>query len=1001
MVRRRSRGSGLVAVAALLARSLAFQAPLQHQLARSHAQRITARAAAPGPPAAPAPADRRIQLAKAFVVDDFGRANPDLLQDDFAFELGSSLLTKERYLRSEDLSLLRAACGDTLRVGASDFRIDPGDDEAVLFTLVVSGIQSKPYKGLEDRDALKSSGPWKTLPTCGRCAFDASSKCYAATLGAPLDRDDRSRGVETLTDACWVAMGGKLGGLNIGLALSELVTRRTPATPRGVPATEPLIDAADAVGVADAALRELLLRPEGAPLPEKVASALFAEDCVVLGEGFAAMPLRNAAKQRPWGDGSFAGASFRNYRVGADDARRILCDVVLPDGRLEGASVHVDEDEKIFRCSVGWVIREGTATNPLAELQKAALPLDRAIDAAIETYEQLDKTVLQPSAEFLDNTVLSFDASRAAVGAALAEADQGVTTARAELDKALAAAEASYETLAAGPKALAADAEKAVAEATYELDKAAAELQKTADEADAQLQTTLNEANRTLLAFLEDPATVLQSGVPKSNASAVQPPKRDAPQKPAPVDDPAEDLKRAEARLAAAETAAAKVKASSEAASEAARKAAEQKKALVVEALDKPAPAPVQEPRGAIAVATVETEVFQDAPDTLGARMIAAIPRPPPEEMKPEPAFELPDLSDFSPPNFELPKPAAQPVAKPAAQKPAPRPASKPAPRPAPEPQPKAAPVPKLAVSRPSPRPVQKPPAPFSFGGPRPAQKPVTPAPKLAPKPAFSFGGPPKAAPRPTPRPVSKPAAPSFSFGPRPAPKPTPKAPTPAPKPAFSFGGPRPAPRPVSAPAPTPAPKPSGGFSLFGSKPAAEPVAKPATPAPKPSGGFFGIKPAAKPAAPAPAPKPSGGFFGSKPASKPAAKPAAPAPAPKPTGGGFFGSKPASKPAAPATPAPKPSGGFFGGGSKPASAPAPAPAKKDASSFGGFFGSGSSPKPSAPSPPPARAAKPPPSGGGAPATLQKAAAEARAKSDAKQKAAADARKRQAQERRSR
>jgi len=269
--------------------------------------------------------------------------------------------------------------------------------------------------------------------------------------------------VETLADACWVAMGGKLGGLNVGLALSELVTRRTPATPRGTPAAEPLIDAADAVGVADAALRELLLRPEGAPLPEGVAAALFAEDCVVLGEGFAAMPLRNAAKQRPWGDGSFEGASFQNYRVGADDARRVLCDVVLPSGRLEGASVHVDADEKIFRCSVGWMIREGEKANPLAELQKAALPLDRAIDAAVEAYEQLDETVLQPTAEFLDNTVLSLDASRAALGVALADADKGVANARAELDKALAAAEASYESLAAGPKALAADAEKAVA----------------------------------------------------------------------------------------------------------------------------------------------------------------------------------------------------------------------------------------------------------------------------------------------------------------------------------------------------------------------------------------------------------------------------------------------------------------------------------------------------------------------------------------------------------
>ena len=87
MVKGRSPGSGLLAIAALLAPSLAFQAPLRRPLARSHAQRVAARAAAPvGASTSPAPpVDRRIQLAKAFVVDDFGRANPDLLQDDFAF----------------------------------------------------------------------------------------------------------------------------------------------------------------------------------------------------------------------------------------------------------------------------------------------------------------------------------------------------------------------------------------------------------------------------------------------------------------------------------------------------------------------------------------------------------------------------------------------------------------------------------------------------------------------------------------------------------------------------------------------------------------------------------------------------------------------------------------------------------------------------------------------------------------------------------------------------
>ena len=106
MLCRRSRPSGrwLLALAIAAPRTSAFVAPSLSQLARSpaagpakvdrardvpssHAQRVAARAAAPvGASAAPAPpVDRRIQLAKAFVVDDFGRANPDLLQDDFAF----------------------------------------------------------------------------------------------------------------------------------------------------------------------------------------------------------------------------------------------------------------------------------------------------------------------------------------------------------------------------------------------------------------------------------------------------------------------------------------------------------------------------------------------------------------------------------------------------------------------------------------------------------------------------------------------------------------------------------------------------------------------------------------------------------------------------------------------------------------------------------------------------------------------------------------------------
>ena len=247
------------------------------------------------------------------------------------------------------------------------FRIDPGDDEAVLFTLAVIGVQSAPYKGLEDKDPLKGSGPGRRCRPAAGAPSTPAGNVTRRRWARRLIGTTALGGVETLADACWVAMGGKLGGLERGprsLGARDAPHARYPEA-RRPPATEPLIDAADAVGVADAALSELLLRPEGAPLPDGVAAALFADDCVVLGEGFAAMPLRNAAKQQPWG-GSFDGASFCNYRIAADDARRVLCDVVLPSGRLGRASVYVDEDEKAFRCSVGWVIREGEKANPLS-----------------------------------------------------------------------------------------------------------------------------------------------------------------------------------------------------------------------------------------------------------------------------------------------------------------------------------------------------------------------------------------------------------------------------------------------------------------------------------------------------------------------------------------------------------------------------------------------------------------------------------------------------------
>ncbi|KAH8061706.1 hypothetical protein JL722_3651 [Aureococcus anophagefferens] len=217
------------------------------------------------------------------------------------------------------------------------------------FSVALSGAHEADYAppaGVEGAPLAATGQKWATAPTAGCCSFDEAGQCYFASLGVPSDRDDDSRGAEGLFVAVWAALGGKLGlprGRQLGLALGELLVRKTPATPRGAARREPPFGEATMVEIASAALQELLYLPPGGVLGDRVVGALFSDDCVVVGADFPALPLKKASKTKPWGEAyAREGVVLENYRA---------------------ASVHVDDDERVFRVSLGFVLR--SAPNPL------------------------------------------------------------------------------------------------------------------------------------------------------------------------------------------------------------------------------------------------------------------------------------------------------------------------------------------------------------------------------------------------------------------------------------------------------------------------------------------------------------------------------------------------------------------------------------------------------------------------------------------------------------
>ena len=777
--------------------------------------------AAAAPAAAVAPA---IALAKAFVVDDFGRKSPELLRDDFVLSTRGERLTKKRYLKETgDLDALQSACGGSLVVSVSDYRLDGEDGNTVWFSVSLSGTHQGAYEpptGVEGAALAPTKKRWATPPSGGSCSFDDEGRCYLASLGMPEDRNDVSRGAEGLFVPAWLAMGGRVGfpatGRQFGLALSELVVKRTPATARGEARSDPPHGEATMVEIADAALKELVLLPPDGVLGDRVRAALFADDCVVVGAAFPAMPLGRAASKKPWGDTYWkgGGVALENYRVSAVDARRVVADARLPSGEVQVLGVHVDDDERVFRVSLGFVLRPEPSLGDA--LAGAIAPLERAAEDALGLKEELDKN-LEPVLASVDVAVASFEANTAVLNAAVAEANAKYATAKADLEAAVAEYEAKYEEIVAPSKALAAD------------------VSRTVEDVNDQVEATVDEVNRTIQSFISDPLAAFAP--PPTNASSATTSRR-LPQAPPPpkVRGPRpppsnEDLVKAQERFEAAARAADRAKADAEAEAEKARVAAARAQTKVeaakvgAEKPPPPRPPAAAETAGASVVELDGRTIFARAPDTPGARIIDRLPPPPPPPAKPAPkpapaatpAPKPPAPPAFEIPTFSLPKPKPKPKPKPPT--PAPTPAPKPPAPPAfeipafslpkPKPTPTPTPAPKPAASKPA--------SPPAFASWFKALKPKAPKKDPAPPPPppqkspFSFfGTPPTSAPAPAPKAPSPPRAKKGFFG---APTPTP---APAPKPPQAkksfFGAPAPAP----APAPKAPETKKAGFSFFG-----------------------------------------------------------------------------------------------------------------------------------------------------------------------------------------
>ena len=517
-----------ILVCALVLSCDALVAPALRRRAPSRPLRSSEASEAAPQPAPPSLVDR----AKAFVVADFGRAAPATLREDFGFSSRGERLSKKRYLRNGDLAALRAACGGTLGVTASDYRVDGGDPRTVWFSVALSGAHEADYAppaGVEGAPLAATGQKWATAPTAGCCSFDEAGQCYFASLGVPSDRDDDSRGAEGLFVAVWAALGGKLGlprGRQLGLALGELLVRKTPATPRGAARREPPFGEATMVEIAAAALQELLYLPPDGVLGDRVVGALFSDDCVVVGADFPALPLKKASKTKPWGEAyAREGVVLENYRVASDDGRRVVVDARLP-GSLEAASVHVDDDERVFRVSLGFVLR--SAPNPLEALAESLAPLERAVEDAADLKEELDRS-LEPVISAAGATFLELEANRAALDASVAEANAQYAAAKADLETTLAEYEAKYEELVAPSKNLAADVTRTVEDVNdqvaYQLDEANRLLDSTVQATVGATQAFVADP----LAALSDPRAALQPNASTAPAKAPPPQKRAAP----------------------------------------------------------------------------------------------------------------------------------------------------------------------------------------------------------------------------------------------------------------------------------------------------------------------------------------------------------------------------------------------------------------------------------------------------------------------------------------
>ena len=354
-----------------------------------------------------------VSVARSVLEKDLGLGSTKKLADDFTFVApGRKPLTKRRYLQSGYAQTLREAC-PSLRITVSDVRVINATNVSVrvLATTKWSGGACEefapPQWATSDggtRDPVSTSKDWTAGPFGASVVLDPKTLAVLSLSdGYLLDRDSDDF-CDGGADAIYRAIKG--GPCSIakapGLVVSETLRRTTSISPskpsRGWPffgggaakkkqPEEPL-----APGVAEALARAAV---DGI-VTDKPIDKLFSSDAVILGPSFAAGSPEAVAFRKPWPSAPIK--ETLNWRVESDNVVRFDC--LLDTGRLEAASVTLNDAGQVTRLAVGFRLDDNFVdpwtelpANVWVERALGSESLDRVVDDLVQNFDGVTKQV--------------------------------------------------------------------------------------------------------------------------------------------------------------------------------------------------------------------------------------------------------------------------------------------------------------------------------------------------------------------------------------------------------------------------------------------------------------------------------------------------------------------------------------------------------------------------------------------------------------------------------